>query len=95
MPEKHTPGPFVVVRKTTPGEFVTETQIRSEDDSLLAVVGPCNIENNSRLFAAAPEMLEALERCLPWLEELEFPVGASAAKQARAAIAKATGENLP
>jgi hypothetical protein len=54
------------------------------------------------LFAAAPDLLAALENCLPWLakadesgafsECVNRDGGALAIEQARAALAKARGE---
>ena len=60
---KHTPGPWKVIRVTTTGQFVTERKIISEDNSVLANIGPCNIEANAKLIAKAPEMLELLAEC--------------------------------
>ncbi len=61
MNTQHTPGPWKVQRYTEPGRFVTETCIRDAHNSHLCHVGPCNIEANSTLMAAAPDLLEALE----------------------------------
>ena len=61
--------------------------------------GPLEVgtkEANARLIAAAPEMLEALRDCLTTLDGLKrhnTNCDYVAAIQARAAIAKATGQN--
>jgi len=49
---------------------------------------------DARLIAAAPDLAEALEGCLNYLEntEAEFGVILSSAEKARAALAKAKGE---
>ncbi len=44
---------------------------------------------NARLIAAAPELLDALRHCVDWFDAMAWDT--PAAKQARAAIAKATG----
>lgn len=48
---------------------------------------------NARLIAVAPELLEALQDCLAFLER-DMPVASSGPerRKARAVIAKATGE---
>jgi hypothetical protein len=51
---------------------------------------------NARLIASAPELLEALEACLPWVSDYNCSLDdAEQAKEAmakaRAAISKATG----
>lgn len=61
---RHTPGHYKVCRYVNEGEFVTETCIRSDDESYLAKVGPVNIEANAALFAAAPDLLAALRYAL-------------------------------
>lgn len=48
---------------------------------------------NARLIAAAPELLEALKTIAAFAEEDAGPFALSAAKTARAAIAKALGQN--
>lgn len=58
---KHTPGPWTVSRETTRGQFVTETHIRGPHNAHVALVGPCEIDANARLIAAAPELLTALK----------------------------------
>lgn len=49
---------------------------------------------NARLIAAAPQLLEALERCLQWIEADEASHGREfgCGNQARTALAKARGE---
>jgi hypothetical protein len=59
------------------------------------------IERDTRIRAAAPELLEVLENVLPWLQKAEAEGvfancaapqgGLRAINRARAAIAKATG----
>jgi hypothetical protein len=69
-----------------------------EDMTLCAVVGPVdddpeNVKESieyTKLFAAAPELLKALELALEWIE-LDHPGGSFAANEIRAAIAKAKG----
>lgn len=46
---------------------------------------------NAKLIAAAPELLEALERTLSWLSSYPGEGALGAYDQARSAIAKATG----
>jgi hypothetical protein len=57
---KRTPKPWKVKKRTTPGQFVTDTLIVSEDGSVLANLH-CEAEGNSPLIAAAPELLEACD----------------------------------
>lgn len=51
-------------------------------------------EANARLIAAAPDLLEALERCLNFIENTESEMGDTleCGDKARAAIARAKGE---
>lgn len=60
---KHTSGPWKISYNTTPGEFGTDTKIRSSDDSVIAVLH-CNSKGNANLIASAPELLTMLERVL-------------------------------
>lgn len=80
---KFTKGPWYSAKngciKTVDGE-ITVAQIswmRNEEEEA----------HNANLIAAAPELFIVLEHCLAWL-----PGDCSAACEARAAIAKATGE---
>lgn len=100
---KHTAGPWVV---SASSPFL----IRAGNDTTgrhIAHTGPASYhpsfevdEPNARPIAAAPDLLEALEECLGWLEWLYHPdhddekkSSLSSLKRARAAIAKATGED--
>ena len=92
---KHTPGPWSYIGN---GDVVarSENYCGGEKD-IASVFLTANDEDeaNSRLIAAAPDLLEALR------EVLNNPAGdydasdgyENAVKQARAAIAKATGGN--
>ena len=90
MSAQHTPGPWVVDRDAS-GNGISTT-IESNRFWITGVIkfpGPgFSDEANARLIAAAPELLEAL--CL-LLDRIESPDGLPM-KKARAAIAKATGE---
>jgi hypothetical protein len=81
---KHTPGPWAsvhdadgdyLIMSPESGRFIAVTYTDAEQD-----------EANARLIAAAPEMLEALERILPSLQ------GTGHANTVRAVIRKAKGE---
>lgn len=85
---KHTPGPWCVegvgiralVRAGTSGVIVAVRHRLSAQEN----------EANARLIAAAPELLEALENILS--NCLDSDGLSRAYENARAAIAKATGE---
>jgi len=89
---KHTPGPWIVY------EFVDGYEIRSPEAECWvatasdpeAVWGAIGREEDARLIAAAPELLEALENLLK-VHEGEGGTQYNAADMARAAIAKAKG----
>ena len=70
MNTNHTPGPWKVEKYITRREFVTDTKTTSADGSYLAKVGPCNIEANAQLIAAAPELLAALETVSAFLTDM-------------------------
>jgi len=90
---KHTPGPWVVY------ELIDGYDIRSPEAECWvatasdpeAVWGAIGREEDARLIAAAPEMLEALENLLK-VHEGKDGTQHNAADIARAAIAKAKGE---
>lgn len=97
---KHTPGPWSRV-----GTFV---HALSDDgaNQFCALVQDAHtptqvLEANARLIAAAPELLEALQQtlaqCLAWQgepNEYSCEIHSKIIRQARAAIAKALGEEL-
>lgn len=105
METKHTPGPW---RTGTPyatgGNQCRRVPIvggdNGPDEEVIAVVGgglasPCDA--NARLISAAPELLEALEDLASLAEAAmrevgEYDIEAELA-DARAAIAKATGDD--
>ena len=93
----HTPGPWVL-------EQDGDVYVRLALDNVLRCmdersdVATSQDYANARLIAAAPDLLEALRatlRCLEWHEQRHgVGMDAKAVKDARAAIAKATGEAL-
>lgn len=94
MGTKHTPGPWVVVRAGN------STLIRSDSQRgyFAKIEGACagahgaEGEANARLIAAAPDLLEALKKALPLLEEhIRGRSVTEAIEAAEAAIAKAEG----
>lgn len=66
MKTTHTPGPWKVSPETTKGEFVTDQIIRGPQRHHVATVTHAN-ESNAALIAAAPDLLEALERLTRWV----------------------------
>ena len=90
MKTLHTPGPWFIGRRTNDNETPYHSITASEgggwaNDSYMSVSG-CIDEHDARLIAAAPELLEACLAMIEWDDrELAF-------QKARAAIAKATGE---
>ena len=80
MTSKHTPGPWVA----------HETLVLFPKNAGGFDIRNCpNPESNARLIAAAPDLLEALQRLY---KDLPYVNQANGGMQARAAIAKATGE---
>lgn len=93
---KHTPGPWywdsdpikgdplgrVRYRVVATGKTITQCYYSSSDEKS---------EHDARLISAAPDLLEAVRRLLA-VGSVSSDVQAEVAKQARAAIAKATGE---
>jgi hypothetical protein len=89
---KRTPGPWTVSRETTRGQFVTETHIRGPRNDHIALVGPCEIDANARLIAAAPELLGALRELTNAVEQYApNPGNWPELARALAVIAKAEG----
>ena len=87
----HTPGPFHITKNTTTEQFVTETKIRDEHQSVIAVLH-VNSEGNGPLFAAAPDLLEALRYLDDAINEPSLKIDlVAASNRARAVIAKAEG----
>lgn len=86
----HTPGPWAY-RPSNNGHFIAGT---GENSGYLAEVRQCrskqDVRADARLIAAAPELLESLQSVLNSC--LDSQGLADAYKQARAAIAKATGK---
>jgi len=56
----HTPGPYSLKKRTTPGKFVTDELIVDKRGDVLAKLH-CNSEGNGPLFATAPELLHLCE----------------------------------
>ncbi len=89
---QHTPGPWMV-EPDEDGLFLVVDESR-EMDYIYIDQQQDNREANARLIAAAPEMLAALEVVVEsWTSQFERNghLAPDWCKQARAAIAKATG----
>lgn len=94
MKTKHTPGPWAVIE----GDF-RGVKIEGEDQAEVArCPGDKQGRIDARLIAAAPELLEALQRIANGQEmEGEFTHVETVARYqeiARSAIAKSTGKDL-
>lgn len=84
---QHTPGPWTF----EPGTIDDFPYVIYGEDCLCVESGK---DSDARLIAAAPDLLEALERTLSWLTSYkgEGTMGPNGPyEQARAAISKATG----
>ena len=68
---------------------MTDTKIRSADDSVVCVLH-CNSEANARLISAAPELLEVAEYLAGFEKNADWD-GYKAVTMAKSAIAKARG----
>jgi hypothetical protein len=85
----HTPGPWIVVTGSG-GWRVNATGHREVAATSHSAFSGSEDRNNARLIAAAPDLLEALERLLQ-SGDVRDAADAGALKQARAAIARVTG----
>ncbi|MBX3018004.1 MAG: hypothetical protein KF767_08950 [Bdellovibrionaceae bacterium] len=86
---KHTPGPWdvnVYSYPLTPRLFGVNWKQQEKRDASEDLA-------NARLIAAAPEMLEALEDVLAFLNIKRTGIENSLAKQVERALAKARGES--
>jgi hypothetical protein len=88
MNKKHTPGPWII----SDNRYVQE----DAHGGIIARVDGKNLHANIRLIAAAPDLLEALQRFAQCSNVRDIVQGdtelALAVFQARAAIAKAIGK---
>lgn len=74
-------------------DSVGEYTIADETEKWVTVVGQVETESDARLFCAAPELLEALQRCETILSVIPLEVcDVEDLLHARAVINKATGE---
>jgi len=99
----HTPGPWTIHESALSSSLVKELHIGTPtrtaacvyDDCAAGILVRSEVKANARLIAAAPELLEALERISTAYDEtLRHPIAAPllhAIYGARAAIAKARG----
>ena len=89
----HTPGPWVwdsTVWDYDPKQDAPWLVTEVSGERVLHGEIQCSSEANARLIAAAPDLLAALQRLMG--ETTTMQDAMDAANQARAAIAKATGE---
>lgn len=88
---KYTPGPW---QADPTKSFYVFGEQEPESFNTRPFVANASTEANARLIAAAPELLAVLERLLRCLSWIQHPTGLTldAMEQARAAIAKAKGD---
>ena len=93
---QHTPGPWVM-DDAQPGDLFRHV-LHGNGDSFgyicrISTNGNANADADARLIAAAPELLEALQRLSAQCERLRmaWQLESDAERTARAVIAKATG----
>ena len=99
MTTKHTPGPWYVGSGTYEGRNIYSVASVTDDEGFTYQPIVASAEDdgidcwdaNARLIAAAPALLEALKWMVLRTEGGEYPDG-KCLEDARAAIAKATGE---
>lgn len=91
MTAQHTPGPWALGVET---DLPYSAQIIAADGSYIAVVECDPVEDNARLIAAAPLMLDALQQVAEAfeLDEDEYPL-CDAMHHVAQAIRAATGED--
>ena len=96
MTAKHTPGPWAHHNTPTPFIYVNAGGLPICQIYTSTAHGQSMGEQfaNARLIAAAPELLEALQKMLPELRGLSIvsDTAAEMLREAEAAIAKSTGE---
>ena len=101
MSAKHTPGPWewdgnpCSYDRDNEAPWLWQAPWKSRDSfPILSGSIKCGEEANARLIAAAPDLLESLQRLIATgLHEREYrEIMSNPAHYARAAIAKATGE---
>lgn len=101
MNTKHTPGQWLI-DGVEPKSFVYAlnqqgynrfwAHVQGGNTAPMEQTTVEEVEANARLIAAAPDLLEALKHCVDWLNAAGIAQSMPVQKQARAAIAKATGE---
>ena len=103
----HTPGPWeiwsganthcfdgIIRSPHSPNAIAfVDADVTEIDDDVVRI----DPSPNARLIAAAPELLEALRNCIEFIEDAQIVEAQwhwEPVKQARAAIAKATGKEM-
>lgn len=90
----HTPGPWTIEPHGKGFALYSGRDNEHHGLNLVYLTEPdWNWKANAKLIAAAPELLEALQQCLRWIEDHEYTHGRSfaAGNVTRDAIEKATG----
>lgn len=90
MNSKHTPGPWRIAPKTTPGQFVTDYVIRDANDYVIATLHDRH-EHNGPVIAKAPELFECLRVVVETTYDPEYPDEPFWMPGARALIAEIEG----
>ena len=85
---KHTPGPWSTYVNKWPTEVVVRAMFPDETER--AEIATTNADN-ARLIASAPDLLDALKELVQVTAHLD--ACPATVEQAKAAIAKATGES--
>ena len=92
MTTQHTPGPWRAVPTTRAGNGLAWRDIVSDGTAFAPFYVAGALDCDAALIAAAPDLLAALQNILLCDEAQDLESMANALQDARAAIAKATGE---
>lgn len=91
---RFTPGPLQVCERGDYGDYDGECVVVCGDDRKIAVFLGDEAVGNAQLFAAAPDLLDALQRIISWEDHTNWlePIPVDIADDIRAAVARATGQ---
>lgn len=89
---KHTNAPWAVNHQMGIRIESEKEHGWANDGWIIAELQGPDAEANANLIAAAPELLESLERFIAWVDKQNLPYESAMVRQAKSAIAKAKGD---